>query len=689
MENQLISTLKKNKLFEGIDVDNLSFDEVTGRLITISEGKILFHEGDPANAIYLIVSGEVNVLKKNDSSSQTINIGENDFFGQDEILENTDRTSSAIILRDSYLIMLNRQELDSLRNQEMAITENLMKNFAVENLYQSNENNNSIEISKNENSEEVILQKTIVDNNFSVNNENNPVINEDLPEVKLDLEINEQTQNNETINSSLNENEIDLQLNNEDPEINLSIQDENIEADELAETNEKDFDLNPEINSTPENITENLPPIADEKVNSTQKIENPDEIEKNKEEKQKLNFSSSEIKTKSLTEEHLLKIIKASEIVNSKLTLDELLESIVEVATDITNCDRGTLYLVDKERNELWSKVLMGDNLKEIRLNIGDGIAGWVAKSAEIVNISDVKSDERFNSNFDKSSGYETKSMICMPIKNREKEIIGVIQLLNSKNGKFSELDEELLNAISINSAVALENAKLMQELLHGERVSSLGKMANFLIQDIKKPVLVSKRYAEHLKNKDLPPDIHQVLDMMIEQINHVADLVQTTSCYAEGTSMLRMVNTTVKEVIEDFANRIESFVQSKGVNVSINLAVDAKIKIDFKEFFQCFNHIIKNACDAMPEGGLIDILSSKENEFAIISIKDNGIGIPETVIGKIFEPFMTYGKKEGTGLGLSITKKIIEDHGGKIEVISELGEGAEIKIYLPEVSVF
>ena len=83
----------------------------------------------------------------------------------------------------------------------------------------------------------------------------------------------------------------------------------------------------------------------------------------------------------------------------------------------------------------------------------------------------------------------------------------------------------------------------MLETLLQGERVNSLGKMANFLIQDIKKPVLVSKRYAEHLRGKDLSPEVLQVLDMMLEQLNQVADLVQTTSSYAEGKKILHTID--------------------------------------------------------------------------------------------------------------------------------------------------
>ena len=208
--------------------------------------------------------------------------------------------------------------------------------------------------------------------------------------------------------------------------------------------------------------------------------------------------------------------------------------------------------------------------------------------------------------------------------------------------------------------------------------------MANFLIQDIKKPVLVSKRYAEHLKSKEFPPDIYQVIDMLMEQLNHVADIVQTTSSYSQGTSLLRTTVTNLSQLLDDYCGRIESFVTTRRCSIMKEFGADVKVKVDIKEFNQCFSHIVKNACDAMPEGGTVKISTKKDDKNVKISFKDYGLGIPDTMKEKIFEPFMSHGKKEGTGLGLSITKKLVEDHGGKIEVFSELGEGADFVITLP-----
>ncbi len=353
----------------------------------------------------------------------------------------------------------------------------------------------------------------------------------------------------------------------------------------------------------------------------------------------------------------------------------------------MTNADRGTLYLVDKEKNELWSLITLGDEMREIRLKIGEGLAGYVAKSGETVNIKDVQKDSRFRSDTDRASGYTTRNMICFPIKNNKGVITGVLQLLNSANGEFNKRDEEFLNALSIHSAIALQNAELVEKLLQSERVQSLGKMANFLIQDIKKPVLVSKRYAEHLRSKQLPADIAQIVDMLLEQLGQVADLVQTTSNYSNGKTILRALNVSLNNTLADYASRMEQSIESRNCKIVTETDKDVTVKLDQKEFFQCYNHIVKNACDAMPDGGTVHISTKRDGKKVKIFFKDSGLGIPEGFKEKIFEPFMTHGKKEGTGLGLSITRKVVEAHSGTIDVESSVGNGASFIITLPIAS--
>ncbi len=157
--------------------------------------------------------------------------------------------------------------------------------------------------------------------------------------------------------------------------------------------------------------------------------------------------------------------------VSSALDVDALLPRIIDKVTDIIKADRSTFFVVDRAKGELWSKVAQGDKPTEIRLRLGEGIAGFVAQSGETVNLADAYDDERFDRSWDEQSGYRTRSLLCVPIYDRTLSVIAVIQCLN-KHGRrrFVEEDEELLRCVSGQCAIALENAFLYEALLQRNR---------------------------------------------------------------------------------------------------------------------------------------------------------------------------------------------------------------------------
>ncbi|MFA4923817.1 MAG: GAF domain-containing sensor histidine kinase, partial [Ignavibacteriaceae bacterium] len=402
------------------------------------------------------------------------------------------------------------------------------------------------------------------------------------------------------------------------------------------------------------------------------------------EDSQSLFVQNENKKAIGLTADQLKLIIEAAEKVNSNIKIDEVLRSIVEAATSLTSADRGTLYILDYDKGELWSKVLRGENIEEIKLKIGQGLAGWVAKTGEIINLPDVQQDERFDSDIDKMSGYTTKSMICYPIKNREGLVIGVLQLLNSSHGEFNQIDLDFLEALSVHASLALTNAELMQQLIKTDKLVSLGKLTNFILSDIKKPVLTIKQFAEHIKRKNVPDDVKQVMDLMIEQVSNVNEIIQSTIAYAEGKTFYRLKKRALNAVMDEIVTKLAEYVEYRGVKLFKKFDRDISVNVDKKELYQACYQIAKNACDAMPDGGKLFVSTLVEMHSVKISFKDNGIGIPESVLGKIFEPFMSQGKKEGMGLGLPIAENIIKKHNGTISVESELGEGAVFSISLP-----
>ena len=151
--------------------------------------------------------------------------------------------------------------------------------------------------------------------------------------------------------------------------------------------------------------------------------------------------------------------------VSSTLDLNTLLDRIVKVATEVSQCERGTLFLNDAETNELVARVAGGDLAHEIRFPNHLGIAGSVFTTGQAVLIPDAYADPRFNQEVDRKTGYRTRDILCAPVRTISKEVIGVMQLLNHKDGAFTADDQVLLEAVTSQAASALVNARLLDEI--------------------------------------------------------------------------------------------------------------------------------------------------------------------------------------------------------------------------------
>jgi signal transduction histidine kinase/putative methionine-R-sulfoxide reductase with GAF domain len=144
------------------------------------------------------------------------------------------------------------------------------------------------------------------------------------------------------------------------------------------------------------------------------------------------------------------------------LDLDQLLELILEKITDLLQADRATLYLLDEARGELVSRIAVGDAIRSVRMRVGEGIAGMVARTGRTIRVRDAYRDKRFTRDSDELPGYRTQSILAAPMKNHLGRIIGVVHVLNKKSRRdFSAGDEALLNAFATEAAVSIDNSRL------------------------------------------------------------------------------------------------------------------------------------------------------------------------------------------------------------------------------------
>jgi HD-GYP domain-containing protein (c-di-GMP phosphodiesterase class II) len=160
-------------------------------------------------------------------------------------------------------------------------------------------------------------------------------------------------------------------------------------------------------------------------------------------------------------------LMELSALINSSLDITEIRKRTIEAAVRLVDAETGSLLFIDDETGDLYFDVALGEkgeSIKTIRLKKGQGVAGWVAARQEAVVVNDVQNDPRFFKDADRKSEFETRAMICLPVKLKDR-LVGVLEVINKKHGKFESEDGDLLTALSNQVAVAIENARLYHEL--------------------------------------------------------------------------------------------------------------------------------------------------------------------------------------------------------------------------------
>jgi len=164
-------------------------------------------------------------------------------------------------------------------------------------------------------------------------------------------------------------------------------------------------------------------------------------------------------------------VVEAGVMVNSTLDLAELAEHVIGIATRLINAERGSLFLVDRETGRLRSMVAQGLTSGPLTVEMGEGVVGAVAASGEAEILDDPYADSRFDPRFDQLTGYRTRSLLTVPVRDREGFLIAVLQLLNHRGGGFSGADVEFLEELGVPFAIALTTADLHREIVAREQL--------------------------------------------------------------------------------------------------------------------------------------------------------------------------------------------------------------------------
>jgi signal transduction histidine kinase len=392
----------------------------------------------------------------------------------------------------------------------------------------------------------------------------------------------------------------------------------------------------------------------------------------------------AEIKTQRL--DSYLRLIDIARDLASTLDLDVLLNRIVRAAADITAAEAASILLYDNTSRQLYFQVATNidePTMRGLVVPLEGSIAGWIVTNRKPLRIDDVHSDGRHFATIAQTIGFSTKSLLGIPLVTKNK-VVGVLEAINKKRGKFTAGDENLLTVLGAQAAVAIENARLFQqsdlisEFVHELR-TPLASLSTATYLLLRPEMSVEQR-------EQIVSNIHNETSRLNALASSFLDLARLES----GRVQFRKSTFNVMDLLHECSDVMASQAEEDRIQIKIiEPESPTLLEADRDKIKQVILNLLSNAIKYnRPNGSVILKIDTQEEHRLVISVQDTGIGIPEDAVGHICEKFYRVRENEsnvsGTGLGLSICKQIVQGHGGTIEVKSKLGIGTNVLIGLP-----
>jgi len=394
---------------------------------------------------------------------------------------------------------------------------------------------------------------------------------------------------------------------------------------------------------------------------------------------------------------------RMTQVLFEHLRLDELVEKTLTTALEVVGAESGSLLLANGDSQELVFRYSLGPNPPPIGTTIpwDKGIAGAVFHSGEPMVIGDVKQDERHYAKIDASTDYVTRDMITLPLKRWEGEAIGVLQVMNKRDGRLDEDDVAILTIVSAIASSSIEQARLYEEA----KLAVVARMLGDIGHDIKNMLMPVLSGADLLKDEldeQFPTLIQQkakgadasyansldLVHMIVTNARRIQGRVREIADAVKGvTSPPNFAPCKLAEVVDGVIESLRTYAGENGITLTKEtLDTLPVIEADEHRLFNAFFNLINNAISEVPRGGLISVHGKEEvpGVGILVSVSDTGRGMPPEVRDRLFTAHAVSTKKEGTGLGTKIVKDVVDAHGGRISVESEVGVGTTFYMHLP-----
>ena len=384
-----------------------------------------------------------------------------------------------------------------------------------------------------------------------------------------------------------------------------------------------------------------------------------------------------------------------TDVIGSLLKPDRLLQRLMDIVFEEVPADRGVIFLRDEETKELLPAVVRFRNRKaraeaaRSAITASRTIVDHVVKTHEGVLCSNAVNDKRFAGG-KSAKQLGMRSVICAPLMARE-QVLGVIHLdCHTSEHTYNEHELRLITALGYQTGLAIENARLVQSHLQRERLAATGETVAYLSHSIKNLLQgmragadVVERGLAH-RDFDLTAKGWRIVDRNLN--NTYTMMLNMLAFSKQREPQLEMLD--VAAIVTD----VVELVRERGEEKRVTLLTEfdegvPQIPVDYDGLHQAVLNLVFNAIDAVPRGSGVVRLSVSSDPLerrVIITVADNGPGVPPAERGSIFEPFHSTKGQGGTGLGLAVVRKNINELGGSVELRDSAEGGVEFVIRLP-----
>lgn len=385
--------------------------------------------------------------------------------------------------------------------------------------------------------------------------------------------------------------------------------------------------------------------------------------------------------------------VQISQQVNVRLDAEQPLAEFLESCRFLLDAERCSILVVDWERETL--RLLADDGLDPSgdgdlpEVGLHDSMAGWVARTGESVLISNnVQSDSGRNKTVDAATGFKTRQLVCAPLSVRGK-VLGVIQAVNKINGDFGRLDLGLLQVLALNVATAMENTKRhARQQAEVEQTTELYSVAS---HGLRSPLMSILTSVEWILETGVQNEAHKA---RLEDIRSQTFSLSQFASEILDLSRVEMGNVRVKltpVAIVPLIKRVLAAFELRVPTHSFEMQVEGTIppaRADESQLPIVLDHLLENAVKYSPDGSVVRVKVAASNEHVMISVLDEGQGIPadelETVFSRFYRGRKQTSKGHSLGLGLYIARKLVQAQDGNIWAESEMGQGACFTFTLP-----